>query len=280
MRIINLLATITVIPSKLAHTTFICLIGAMFIALSGCATTGEEEDLPESKTWPVDKLYSEAKNELKAGDYQLAIEYFETLQARFPFGRYALQAQLEAAYGYYLYEEYDSAIAAADRFIRLHPKHPKVDYAYYLRGLAAFHKNDSPLDSLAEQDPSSRDPTSSRESFNFFAQLVTNFPKSKFVPDAIKRMKYQRNTLARHELRVANYYMQRGAFVAVVNRAKYIISNYPRTPAIPSAIVLLKNAYKKLEMFDLAEDSARLLNRNFPNYEDSKHMALIDQLEE
>jgi len=252
----------------------------MFISLSGCATTGEEKELPESKTWPVDVLYAEAKKELKAGDFQLAIEYFETLQSRFPFGRYALQAQLEAAYTYYLYEEFDSAIAAAERFIRLHPKHPKVDYAYYLRGLAAFHKNDSPLDSIAYQDPSSRDPTSSRESFTFFAQLVKLFPKSKYVPDAIKRMKYQRNTLSRHELRVANYYMQRGAYVAVVNRTKYIISNYPRTPTIPSAIVLLKNAYKELEMYDLAEDSARLLARNYPDYEATQHTALIEKLAE
>ena len=224
------------------YPTVIFAISVLLAALSGCASTAEE-DVPESKTWPVDKLYAEAKRELKAGDYQLAIEYFETLQARFPFGRYALQAQLEAAYTYYLYEEYDSAIAAADRFIRLHPKHPKVDYAYYLRGLAAFHKNDSALDSVAHQDPSARDPGSARESFNYFAQLVKKFPNSQYVPDAVKRMKYQRNTLARHELRVANYYMQRGAYVAVVNRAKYIISNYPQTPTIPNAIVLLKDAY-------------------------------------
>ncbi|MFV2057972.1 MAG: outer membrane protein assembly factor BamD, partial [Thiohalomonadales bacterium] len=213
--------------SPINYPSLILIISVLLSTLAGCAGT-IGDDVPESKTWPVDKLYAEAKRELKAGDYQLAIEYFETLQARFPFGRYALQAQLEAAYAYYLYEEYDSTIAAADRFIRLHPKHPKADYAYYLRGLAAFHKNDSALDTLAQQDPSARDPSSARESFNYFAQLVKNFPDSNYVPDAVKRMKFQRNTLARHELRVANYYMQRGAYVAVVNRAKYIITNYPQ----------------------------------------------------
>lgn len=235
----------------------------MLMLLGGCATTGDEEGF---KSWPAKKLYKEAKNEMDAGDYELAIEYLETLEARYPFGELAEQAQLETAYAYYKFEEYDSAIAAADRFIKLHPRHPKVDYAYYLRGLAAYHKNDTPYDIIAKQDPSERDPGSTRDSFNYFAELVKKFPKSKYVPDAIKRMKYQRNLLAKHEIHIAHYYMKRGAYVAAANRAKYVVENYSQTPAVAEALTLLSEAYKNLKMDDLASDTKRVLKENYPDF--------------
>ncbi len=233
------------------------------MTLAGCSSTGENEE--GFKSWPAEKLYKEAKREMKAGDYELAIEYLETLEARYPFGQLAEQAQLETAYAYYKFQEYDSAIAAADRFIKLHPRHPKVDYAYYLRGLAAYHKNDTPYDAISPQDPSERDPGSTRDSFNYFAELVKKFPKSKYVPDAVERMKYQRNLLAKHEIHIAHYYMKRGAYVAAANRAKYVVENYPQTPAVAEALKLLTEAYTNLEMHDLAADAKRVLQTNYPD---------------
>lgn len=242
----------------------VLLLAGVLALLSGCSTTGEDEE--DFKSWPAEKLYKEATREMKAGDYELAIEYFETLEARYPFGKLAEQAQLETAYAYYKFQEYDSAIAAGDRFIKLHPSHPNVDYAYYLRGLASYHKNDTPFDAIAPQDPSERDPSSIRKSFNYFAELVKKFPKSKYVPDAIERMKYQRNMLAKHEVYIANYYMKRGAYVAAANRAKYVVENYPQTPSVAEALELLTEAYTNLKMPDLAGDAKRVLEKNYPNY--------------
>lgn len=254
--------TISNYPRIIRYTAFI-LCASLFL---GCSSTGGTDDEPY-KSWPAEKLYKEAKREIKDGDYALAIDYLENLEARFPFGKLADQAQLETAYAYYKFQEYDSSIAASERFIKLHPSHPNVDYAYYLRGLAAFHKKDSPFDAIAEQNPAERDPSSTRNAFNYFAELVKKFPKSKYVPDAIERMKFQRNTLANHELLIAQYYMKRGAFVAAVNRAKYIVENYPRTPAIPDALNLLTDAYNQLKMKDLANDTKRVLELNYPNYD-------------
>lgn len=232
--------------------------------MAGCSST--DDDAENSANWSAEKLYKEAQREIKAGDYQTAIEYLESLESRFPFGKLADQAQLDTAYAYYKFKEYDSAIAAADRFIKLHPTHPNVDYAYYLRGLAAFHKKDTPFDAISPQDPADRDPSSARESFKYFAELVKKFPDSKYRADAIERMKFQRNTLAEHELKIASYYMKRGAYVAAVNRAKYVVENYPQTPAVPKALMLLTQAYGELKMNDLANDAKRVLQHNFPDF--------------
>ena len=261
---------------KMLHYFGLMLFLLLLAACASDSSKYDDEDQDESKSWPVEKLFSEAKRELKAGDYNLAIQYFETLQARFPFGKYAQQAQLEAAYAYYLSDEFDSAIASANRFIRLNPTHPKVDYAYYLRGLASFHKKDSSFDAIVRQDPSTRDPGASRESFNYFAELVKKFPKSKYVADAIKRMKFQRNTLAKHELNIASFYLQRGAYVAAANRAKYVVENYPRTPSIPNALLVMTKAYEALKMDDLASNSRKILEMNYPNFENNPTSVLSD----
>jgi outer membrane protein assembly factor BamD len=262
--------------SKLSHNALIIhifsqrspwlLLALILMALFavGCSSTGKDND--PTADWTALQFYKNARKELKSGDYELAIEYFETLESRFPFGSYAEQAQLETGYAYYKYNEYDSAIAAADRFIKLHPTHQDVDYAYYLRGLASFHKKDSPMDAIVTQNPALRDPSSARESFNYFAELVKRFPNSRYTPDAIKRMKYQRNVLAEHEIHVANYYLKRGAYVAVVNRAKYVVENYPQTPSVARALELLTLAYDKLEMYDLAADAKRVLLKNYPDF--------------
>jgi len=259
----NTISITNIYPGKIKLIAAVITITLFF--LTGCASTDEHED-DATAGWSAQKLYDQAKEELEAGDYELAIEYFEKLEARFPFGKYAQQAQLETIYTYFLFDEPDSAIAAADRFIKLHPTHKHVVYAYYMRGLASFHKKDSPFDMIVYQDPAERDSKSSRDAFNYFSELVTKFPDSKYAADSIKRMKFQRNLLAKHELQVANYYLTRGAYVAAVNRAKYIIENYQQTPSIPKALKLLAEAYKLLEMNELANDAQRVLEHNFPDY--------------
>ena len=239
-------------------TTLLIIVFAL--GLAACASTPDEQD--DTTKWSAEKLYAEAKEAGDAGDYETAIGHYETLEAKYPFGRYAEQAQLNVAYSYLKYDEPDTAISSADRFIKLHPRHANVDYAYYLRGLASASKKDNPLSGFIPQDSSIRDPSSTQKSYDYFAELVTKFPESRYAADALKRMGHLRNSLAMHEIHVANYYMQRGAYVAVVNRAKYVVSNFPRTPASRLALQLLVDAYKELKMDDLAKDAQRVLDLN------------------
>lgn len=246
-------------PRK-ARRRLACLI--LVLTLAGCSLLPAQID--ETKSWSASKLYSEAKAEMADGNYEKAIKYFEALEARYPYGRYATQAQLEIAYAYYKEGEPASAIAAADRFIRLHPNHPYVDYAYYLKGLANFNNPDL-LQSLAGQDMTERDPKAAREAFEAFKELVTRFPNSKYAPDATARMRYLANALASHEVHVASYYIKRGAYVAAANRAKGVIQDYPQTPATEEALAILAQAYDKMGMGKLRDDALRVLKKNFPN---------------
>jgi outer membrane protein assembly factor BamD len=186
------------------------------LCLAGCGLLPAQND-DETRGWSANKLYSEAKSNLNEGNYEKAIKLYEKLEARYPYGRYAQQAQLEIAYAYYRDKDVASALAAADRFIKLHPNHPSVDYAYYLKGLANFNEDLGVLGSLVSkfsgQDMTERDPKSSRESFDAFRDLVQRFPNSKYAQDSIDRMSYLVNSLAAHEVHVAKYYMKRGAYV-------------------------------------------------------------------
>lgn len=231
-------------------------------ALAGCGLLPEQID--ETKDWSAQRLYAAAKSDLSEGNYERAIQMFERLQARYPFGPYAQQAQLEVAYAYYKDNEPVSAIAAADRFIKLHPNHPHVDYAYYLKGLANFVEEQGLLSGLGSQDMSERDPKAARESFDAFKELVTRFPDSKYTPDALARMKYLINALASHEVHVARYYFKRGAYVAAANRGKYVVEHYPQAPALEEALYLMAMSYDRLELPDLREDALRVLRLNFP----------------
>jgi len=237
---------------------------ALFLALclSACGLLPDQID--ETKGWSANKLYSEAKSELAGSNYEKAIKLYEKLESRYPYGRYAQQAQLEIAYAYYKDKDVASAIAAADRFIKLHPNHPSVDYAYYMRGLASFNDDLGILGSYAGQDMTERDPKASREAFQAFKDLVTRFPKSKYTPDSIQRMNYLVNTLASHEVNVARYYMKRSAFVAAANRAQYALKNYPQAPANEEGLLILVQAYDKLGMADLRNDAERVMKANFP----------------
>jgi outer membrane protein assembly factor BamD len=242
---------------------------ATTLALGGCGLLPEVQD--ETAGWSAQKLYAEAKDNLNDGNYERAVKLFETLEARYPFGRYAQQAQLEVAYAYYKDNEPISAIAACDRFIKLHPNHPNVDYAYYLKGLANFNDDLGMLGNLSmlgireAQDMSERDPKAAREAFLAFKELVTRFPDSKYAADSTARMKYLVNTLASNEVHVAKYYLKREAWVAAANRAKEVLKTYPEAPALEEALAIMVMAYDKLKLTDLRDDAQRVLTLNFPN---------------
>ncbi len=238
-------------------------ISLLLGSLIGCASSPDADD-PYAKS-SVEDIYKDAKAALDDGNYESAIKLYEKLESRFPYGRYAERAQMEIIYAYYKDMDEDTAIIAADRFIKLHPNHPLVDYAYYMRGLASFNLSRSFFEKLFGQDKSERDPKMARQSFDYFTQLVKRYPHSKYVPDAVNRMKTLRDNLAQYEIHVASYYLRRGAYLAAANRGKYIIENYQATPAVSQALALMVRAYRKLDMPKLADDTYRILALNYPD---------------
>ena len=193
-----------------------------------------------------------------------AIKLLEKLEARYPYGRFAQQAQLDVAYAYWKSGERASAIAAADRFIKLYPNHANVDYAYYLKGLVNFNENTGILSILDNPDMTERDSKGSRESFEAFKELVNRFPDSKYTEDARGRMRYLVNSLAQYEVHVARYYMKRGAYVAAANRAQFAVQSYPQAPALEEAVFIMVKAYDALDMADLRDAADRVMRKNFP----------------
>jgi outer membrane protein assembly factor BamD len=231
--------------------------------LGACAQF--KDDYDETKGWSAAKLYTEAKSNLSERNFEQAIKYYQKLEARYPYGRFAQQAQIEVAYAHYKQGEPALAVAASDRFIKMHPNHPNVDYVYYLKGLANFNEDLGIMGFIGQQDMTERDPKAAVESFDAFKELVARYPESKYTPDAIERMKYLVNSLASHEVHVARYYMKRGAYVAAVNRIQYALKTYPTAPANEEGLVMLVQAYDKLGMTDLRNDAERVMKRNFPN---------------
>jgi len=232
------------------------------LLLAGCAGFDEKD---ETEGWSQQKLFTEATDEMQSGNYEKAIKYYEILESRYPYGKYAHQAQLNVAYAYYRFSEPEAALAAADRFIRLHPGHPATAYAYYLRGLINFTRSLGFLDRFLPTDTAQRDPGAALDSYKDFAEVVRKFPNSEYAPDAAQRMLYLRNNLARYEVRVAQYYMKRGAYVAAANRAEYVVQNYQRTPSVRDALALMIVAYGKLGLIELANDTRRVLALNENN---------------
>lgn len=230
--------------------------------LSGCGLLPDKID--ETAKWSANKLYSEAHDAMTEGAYDKAIKYFEKLEARYPYGRHAQQAQIEVAYAHYKLSEPEAAIAACDRFIRLHPNHPNVDYAYYLKGLVNFNDDLGLLSVISQQDLTERDPKALNDAFVAFKDLVTKLPESRYAADATARMNYLVNAMASHEVHVARYYLQRGAYVAAVNRAQGAIKTYPDAPANEEALFILVKSYDNLGMNDLRDDAERVMRKNFP----------------
>ena len=244
--------------SRLAPLLLIASLAA--VTLVGCGIFGKEID--ETEGWSAAKTYEEASSEMESGAYTRAIELYEKLESRYPFGRFAMQAQLDVAYANYKAEEPEAAIAAADRFIKLYPQNPYVDYAYYLKGIVNYNRSVGFLDKYIPTDPSQRDPGAALDAFEDFSELVKRFPDSKYAPDARQRMLYLRNNLAQHEVNVARYYMKRGAYVAAANRANYVIERFQRTPAVQDALEVLADAYRALGEDKLAADAQRVLEVN------------------
>jgi outer membrane protein assembly factor BamD len=236
------------------------LLLALSLALTGCATTSDDP----TADWSASRLYSEAKQALDAGNYASAIEYYETLEARFPFGRFAQQAQLEIAYAYFKFGEIDSANAAIDRFLKLNPRHPYVDYAHYLRGLSNVSRGESLLFKIFPQDRANFDASALEQAFNDFAVVVRRFPDGPYAEDARLRMLELREILARNELKIADYYWRRGAYVAVVNRCEYVLEFFQGSAATRDALELMARAYERLELPELAADTRRVLELNYP----------------
>jgi outer membrane protein assembly factor BamD len=238
----------------------ILLTGLLPLLVAGCGIFNKEFD--QTRDWSASKLYNEAAQQLDAANYGRAIEYYEKLDARFPFGRYAMQGQLDLAYAYYRDEQPEAAIAAADRFIKLYPQNPFVDYAYYLKGIVNYNRSVSFIDRFIPTDASQRDPGSALDAFQDFSELARLYPDSKYAADARQRMLYLRNNLAENEVNVARYYMKRGAYVAAANRAQHVVERYQRTTAVEAALELLVAAYQKLGEKQLADDAQRVLTMN------------------
>ena len=237
-------------------------MAAAIVAVSaGCSSLSSED---ETVGWTAQHLYGEAKDAMANRSWQKAIKLLEKLEARYPYGRYAQQAQLEIAYANWKDSERASAIAAADRFIKLYPNHPNVDYAWYLKGLVNFYEMQGVLSWLTTPDMSDRDPKAARDAYFAFKEVLTRFPDSRYAEDSRARMRFLVNSLASNEVHVANYYMKRGAFLAAANRAQYAIEHYPQAPAVEEAMSILVKAYDSLGMTDLRDAAGRVQTKNFP----------------
>lgn len=253
---------------RLAPITFLLML---FVVLTGCASLDEDA----TKGWSAQRLYTEGKTALATKDYSLAIEYFEKLEARYPYGAFSEQAMVEIAYAYYKSDEMASAIAAANRFIRTHPTHPHVDYAYYLKGLASYDEERSTLEKyLGAGDPSKRDAAALRDAYDAFKEVAQRFPDSKYAEDSRKRLVFLLNAMAMSEIHAARYYYSRGAYVATVNRTKSVIDNYQRTPAVEEALGLQALAYRDMGIHELMNDTRRVLEKNFPS---SRFLTRLDE---
>jgi len=239
-------------------TPLLFLLGLL---LGGCSSLDDDP----TAGWSASRIYNTAKDYLRSGNYEEAVKYFEALEARYPFGRFAEQAQLEIAYAYYKYDEPDLAIAAADRFIKLHPRHRNVPYAYYLKGLANLNRGHAMIDRWLPRDYASNDAKPLIEAFRDFKTIVQRWPESRYAEDARKRMIHIRNLLARHELLAADYYMRRGAWLAAAKRGSYIVEHYQGSTSVPEALRIMVESYQQLGLEDLARDARRVLEHNFPD---------------
>jgi outer membrane protein assembly factor BamD len=237
----------------------------MVLGLAMLASCSSEPDLSEYDL-TEDQFYTKVQNTLEDKRYEEAVDWLEAMEARYPFGKYAEQGQLDLIYANYMQYEHEAARAAAERFIRLHPQHPQVDYAYYLKGLSSFSEGQGLFERFLPTDVTKRDPGGARQSFADFAQMLARYPESRYAPDAKKRMVYLRNLLARYEIHVANYYFKRGAYLAAANRGRYVVENFQRTPAVPDALATMVQAYRLLGLDDLAQTAEETLRSNFPNH--------------
>lgn len=247
------------------------LISVLLVMVQGCETFESlTKDKPSSKEeeyagWDEKKFHDQAQEALDKKSYQKAVSLYEAQEARYPFGDYAPQAQLNVAYAYYKNDDPEAAIAAADRFVKTHPRNPSVDYAYYLKGLVNYNRGIGFIDKFLPTDSSQRDPGPARDSYDNFQELIRRFPDSRYATDAKQRMISLRNNLGMYEIHVADFYMRRKAYEAAVNRCNYVLKEFQRTPAVPVALEIMQEGYRKLGLNDLAADAERVYKLNYPN---------------
>ena len=241
-------------------------IASLAVSLSACSMlSGDKEKKPTVETnASAEQLLKKGRSEAESGNYEAAIKQFETLEARYPLGKFAEQAMLESAYAYYKFDEPDTALDTIDRFTRMYPRSKRIDYALYLRGLVNFNRGGSILDRVFPRSFSDLDGVRKKEAFHDFQKLLTRHPDSKYAPDAAKRIGYLRNSLGESEVNIAKYYMKRGAYLAAFNRAEYTIKNHQGTPAIIGALQVKICATRALKRENLANDTMRVLKLNFP----------------
>lgn len=240
-----------------------CALAAFAIAMAGCSTTPPD---PTVGMTPQ-QIYAEAKEQMAISQWDKAIPFLEKLEARAAGTPLAQQAQLDRAFAHYKAAEPAQALAAIERFAKLHPSSPALDYALYLKGLVNFNDDLGFLSGIAQQDLSERDQRAAKESYDAFRDLVTRFPDSKYSIDARQRMNYVVNSLAQYEVHVARYYYRRGAYLAAVNRAQIALSDYPNTPALEEALYILYRSYDGLGMEQLRDDAKRIFDANYPKSE-------------
>ncbi len=230
------------------------------VTLFACAGHDTEDD--ETAGYSAKQLYEEAQSSLEAAEFQSAVKSLESLEARYPFDPYAKQAQLEIAYAYYKYDELDQATSAVERFARLHPRDPHMDYVYYLKGLINFNRGQGLLDVWFPRQPSRHDPAVLEQAFNNFATLVRRYPNSTYAGDAYQRMVYLRNQMAKKEILIAEFYIKRESWLSAAKRAKAVITRYPNTIWTKRALEIMLLSYQKLELTDLAADTQRVIDYN------------------
>jgi outer membrane protein assembly factor BamD len=239
--------------------TFICMI-----LIQACSVFGPPTEFDKTKGMYPEQIYNLATEKTSQRDYIAALELLKKIESRFPNSKFGTQAQLDIAYSYYKLDRTEECISQLDRFIKIHPNHPNLEYAYYLKGVAYF-KERGVVDKLTVQDISDRDPNILKKSFLAFKDLLTLYPNSRYIKDATERMIYLKNKLADHQLHVARHYMKVKAYVAALNRAKYVIEIYSDSNFVEEALVIMISAYDNLGMNDLKEDNLRILKQNYPN---------------
>ena len=232
----------------------------IFISASLFACAGADKD--ETADYTAKELYEEAQSSIDSAEFQTAVKHLESLEARYPFDPYAKQAQLDIAYAYYKFEELDQATSAIERFARLHPRDPHMDYVYYLKGLINFNRGQGLLDAWFPREPSRHDPAVLEQAFNDFAMLVRRYPDSIYAGDAYQRMVYLRNQLARKEILIAQFYIERKSWLSSANRAKAVIERFPNTIWTKDALDILLLSYQKLELTELAADTKKIIDYN------------------
>ena len=250
--------------TRISGITRLAILLMLALLVTSCGRWGKKEDPLE--TLPLDQLYSQAKSSLVAGNTTRAQRYYQRLIARFPYGPYTEQAQIELAYAYYKGNKPEEATSAVNRFIRTYPAHQNIEYVYYLRALINANRDDGALLRIARLDPTQREQTSLRQAFSDFNDLIQRYPNSHYAADARARMVHLRNQMARHNLNVAVFYLGRRAWVAAASRGKHLIEEYPQSAYDADALAVMSEAYERLGQDALAKDARRVLELNYPDH--------------